>query len=192
MNKMNQTTIFSQLDTILKDTINIKLKKKLDKLKGLLLEDLDSEYHEVALEILDLHSYDTRTILKLNATRKTRTKREIDPSTRCMARIGLGYQCSRSVTDNSVFCKSHYLSRPYGRIDAPEPPEKKMAKRRGRRSKNDKEYTIDEIDMTRYVQAIMLNINGESYLMDQNNVLYQFNSNNEIVGHVTDDKVEWY
>lgn len=189
---MNKTTIFTQLDTILRDTINVKLHKKLDKLKDLLLENLDPEHHTIALDILELHSYDTKTILKLNATRKTRTKREIDPEIRCMARIGLGNQCSRSRTDDCVFCKSHHLSRPYGRIDAREPPEKKMAKRRGRRSKNDKEYTIEDLDMNRYVQAIMININDEQYLMDQNNVLYQFNSNHEIVGHVTGDKVEWY
>jgi hypothetical protein len=190
---MNQTEFFSQLDTILREATNAKLKKKLDKLRDLLLEYLDPAYHAVALEVLDLHRYDARTILKLNATRKIRTKRDIDPVTRCMARIGLGNQCSRSRTSSSsVYCKSHYLSRPYGRIDVSEPPEKKMAKRRGRRSRSDKDYTIEDLDMDRYVQAIFFNINDEPYLMDQNNVLYQFNSNNEIVGHIVDGKVEWY
>lgn len=189
---MNRTAVFAEFDVVLREATNAKLSKKLSKLRDQVLENLDPEYHELATDIMDLYSYNSRTVLKLNATRKTRTKREIDPVTRCMARIGLGTQCSRSRTDESEFCKSHHTSRPYGRIDVPEPPEKKMAKRRGRRSKNDKEYTIDDLDMNRYVQAILININDESYLMDQNNVLYQFNSNNEIIGHVIDDKVEWY
>lgn len=189
---MNQTTIFEQLDTILRDATNAKLHKKLDKLKETLLEHLDPKYHATVLEILDLYNYDTRTVLKLTAARKTRNKRDIDPLIRCLARIGLGNQCSRSRTDDSVFCKSHNLSRPYGRIDDPEPPEKRMAKRRGRRSKHDKDYTVEDLDMDLYVQAILININEEPYLMDQNNVLYRFNGGNEIVGFVTDDKVEWY
>lgn len=189
---MNQTAVFAQFDDILREATNYKLNKKLDKLRGMLLENLDEQFHEEARAVLELNQYEIRTVLKLTSSRKSRTKREIDPTTRCMARIGLGSQCSRSRTDRTDFCKSHLISRPYGRIDTPEPSEKKMAKRRGRRSKYDKEYTIDDLDVNRYVQAILININDEPYLMDENNILYQFNSNNEIVGHIINDKVEWY
>lgn len=181
------------LDSVLHDTINKKLRKKLQKLESQLKSCISEEYHDFIDTVLETHTYDVRTVLKLNTTRKSRTKREIDPATRCMARIGLGNQCSRSRMSNDCdYCKSHHLSRPYGRIDVPEPMEKKMAKRRGRRSKHDKNYTIDDLDINKYVQAILIYINDDPYLLDQNNILYQFNSNNEIVGYVVDEKVEWY
>lgn len=189
---MNQTQLFTQFDKLLNDAINAKIKKKLDKLQSQILDLLDPEYHQVAKDCITSHSYSTRIALKLTATRKARVKREIDPDTRCLARIGLGSQCSRSRINESLFCKSHSIFRRYGQIDIPEPLEKKIAKRRGRRSNKEKEYTIDDLDMDQYVQAILLNINDEPYLLDQNNILYQFNSNNEIVGHLVDEKVEWY
>lgn len=187
---MNRTKVFSYLDGILKDTINIKLQKKLDKLQEEILKNLPDNQHDIALEIINRYRYEARTVLKINAAKRSR-KRVIESSTKCMARIGLGTQCSRSRADNSEFCKSHLVSRHYGRIDTTEPPGK-MAKRRGRRGKSGKEYTVEDLDLDSYVQAILININGESYLMDQNNILYQFNSNNEIVGKVTDGKVEWF
>lgn len=189
---MNKTRVFNQFDTVLHDATNIKLQKKLDKLETILHERLGDKYQDLVTECINRQRYDVRTVLKLTASRKTRIKREIDPDTRCMARIGLGSQCSRSRINNSNFCKSHHISRRYGRIDVPEGPEKKIAKRRGRRSKHEKDYTIEDLDINRYVQAILVNINDEPYLIDQNNILYQFNSVNEIVGFVVDDKVEWY
>lgn len=190
---MNKTSVFMNLDNILNDAINKKLQKKLDKLVTQLKSCVSEEHHDFIDTLVQSHTYNVRTVLKLNTTRKSRTKREIVPETRCMARIGLGNQCSRSRMDKDYdYCKSHYMSRPYGRIDVPEPVEKKMAKRRGRRSKNDKNYTIDDLDIDKYVQAILININDEPYLLDQNNILYQFNGNNEIVGYVEDEKVEWY
>ena len=189
---MNKTNFFNYLDNTLKDAINSKLQKKLSKLQDTILENLPTEYHQVALEVIDRHRYEARTVLKINAAKRSRSKRDIEPSTKCMARIGLGAQCSRSRANGSDYCKSHEASRPYGRIDMSEPPGKKMAKRRGRRSKAGKEYTVEDLDLDSYVQAILIDINGESYLMDQNNILYQFNSNNEIVGRVVDGKVEWF
>ena len=57
---------------------------------------------------------------------------------------------------------------------------------------SDKKYNIEDLDMGKYVQAILIKINDESYLLDQNNLLYKFNNNNEIVGTLIDDQVEWY
>jgi len=189
---MNRTTLFTDIDNAIRDITNAKLQKKLEKLKTIVLEKLDPEYHAIVSEIIDLYSYDARTVLKLSTGRRIRSKREIDSDVRCMARIGLGNQCSRSRTSKTVFCKSHDISRPYGRIDVAEQSEQKIAKRRGRRSKTDKAYSISDLDMSLYVQAILIYLNNEPFLMDQNNVLYQYNSNNEIVGQVVDDKVVWY
>jgi hypothetical protein len=202
---MNQTKVFNEFGTILRDAVNTKLLRKLNTLRDQVMDLLDEKEYDSVADILFRHNYEVRTVLKLNAVKKTRTKREIDPENQCLARIGLGAQCSRSRVGvgvgvgvggdagaDEVFCKSHKQSRPYGRVDVYEQPETKMTKRRGRRSKNDKEYTIENLDVSKYVQAILLNINDEPYLMDQNNILYQFNGNNEIVGCVVDDQVEWY
>lgn len=190
---MNQTDVFTCFDNVLKDAVNAKLQKKLDKLESILNTELQGHIDaDLIHKLVQGQRYDIRTTLKLIAARKARVKRDIDPNTRCLARIGLGTQCSRSRMDNADFCKSHHISRPYGQIGMPEMPNKKIAKRRGRRSKYDRDYTVDDLDMDKYVQAILIHIGDEPYLMDQNNVLYQFNSNNEIVGHVNNDKVEWY
>lgn len=190
---MNQTSIFSDIDTILKDAVNAKLERKLDKLASLILNSVDNEHHSSIKTILEKQRYSIRTTLKLNAVRKSRTKKEVESDIRCMARIGLGTQCSRSKSSNNTdYCKSHLISLPYGRIDQPEPSGQVISKRRGRRSKNEKEYNISNLDMNKYVQSILINIDSQPYLLDQNNILYQFNNKNEIVGTVVNDVVEWY
>ncbi len=189
---MNQTAIYLIIDQLLKDAANSKLRKKLDKLREVLTETLDEEYHEEVFRLLDDQSYDIRTTLQLGPVRKSRTKKELEPEIRCMARIGLGTQCSRSRTDDMDYCKSHMLSLPYGRIDMPEELEKKITKRRGRRCKAEKECSIEDLDMGKYVQAILITIDGGPYLLDQNNVLYHFNTNNEIAGTIVGDQIEWY
>ena len=189
---MNHILAFDAVDTLLNSAINSKLEKKLDKLEKQLLQALEPEYFALVKQIMSDNTYNIRTTLKINTVRKTRSKKDILPNTRCMARIGLGTQCSRSKMHNSDYCKSHYISLPYGRIDSTESIEKKVAKKRGRRCKTDKQYKVEDLDMDKYVQAILIKINDESYLLDQNNVLYKFNTNNEIVGTLVDDQVEWY
>lgn len=195
---MNQTKIFATFNQILHDAVNRKLSRKFSKAMDIIEKHItDPILLDKIRSLFDEQRYEVRTVLKLNVVRKTRTKREIDPDIRCMARIGLGTQCSRSRIDRSDYCKSHQVSLPYGRADSPESLEKKIAKRRGRRSKNDKDYNIKDLDMDKYVQAILIKVehkNGcKSYLLDQNDVLYQFNSNNEIAGYlVNNDHIEWY
>ena len=189
---MNNILAFDAVDTLLNSAVNAKLVKKLDRLEKLLLQALDTEHYGLVKQIMNDNTYNIRTTLKINTVRKTRSKKDILPDTRCMARIGLGTQCSRSKMNHSDYCKSHYISLPYGRIDSTEAIEKKVAKKRGRRCKTDKQYKVEDLDMNKYVQAILIKINDESYLLDQNNVLYKFNTNNEIVGTLIDDQVEWY
>jgi hypothetical protein len=197
---MNQTKIFSVLDEILHDAINSKLRYKFAKTLELISKTItDTKLLDIIKLQFNEQCYDVRTALKLSIVRKTRSKRTVDPKARCMARIGLGAQCSRSRIGNSEHCRSHQMSLPYGRCDIPEVPEKKLAKRRGRRSKNNKEYNISDLDMGKYVQAILIKIENKdsqentSYLLDQNDVLYHFNGNNEIAGRlINNEHVEWY
>jgi hypothetical protein len=195
---MNQLPVFNCLNNILKDVTNLKLQDKLSNLEDLLKIDYDGPHLETMLKLLQDQKYEIRTVLKLVSARKTRTKKDINPETRCMARIGLGTQCSRSHMNDSKYCKSHILSLPYGNIHDPE-IETKIVKKRGRQSKVDKEYTVDELDMNKYVQALLIVIEDKPYLLDQNNILYQHDTNNVIVGRLVDDdscignvRVEWY
>ena len=189
---MNHILAFDAFDSLLNSAVNAKLNKKIDRLEKAMLQALDVQYHNVAKQIVKDNTYNVRTTLKINTVRKTRSKKEILPDTRCMARIGLGTQCSRSKMPHSDYCKSHFISLPYGRIDSSEGIEKRVAKKRGRRCKSDKKYNVEDLDMEKYVQAILIKINDESYLLDQNNLLYRFNTNNEIVGTLIEDQVEWY
>ena len=197
---MNQTKAFSTFDEILHDAINCKLHAKFTKALEVIKKSITDEAVLEQFEALcEEQCYDVRTVLKLNVVRKTRSKRTVDRDIRCMARIGLGSQCSRSRIGASEYCRSHQLSIPYGRSDIPESPEKKIAKRRGRRSKTDTEYDISDLDIDKYVQAILIKVENkddkesQSYLLDQNDVLYQFNSHNEIMGClVNHEQVEWY
>ena len=189
---MNQITSFNSFDSVLNDAINQKLHKKLDKLEQTIIDKCSPEHHSYIKELISEHRYKIRSTLKISMVRKTRCKKDISPHTRCMARIGLGTQCSRSKMENSEFCKSHFISLPYGRIDSPEIIDQKVTKKRGRRSKVDKGFTIEDLDMNKYIQAIVININGDTYLLDQNNILFKHNNLNEIVGFLNEDKVEWY
>ena len=189
---MNQIPGFSEFDIILNDAINTKFQKKMDKLLKTVLSQVDFENLSLIKQIFSENNYNIRSSLKLNTARKTRVKKDISPCTRCLARIGLGTQCSRSKMNNSAFCKSHFISLPYGRIDGPEIADKKISKKRGRRCKTNKAYDIEDLDMHLYVQSILIKINDESYLLDQNNILYKFNNLNEIVGSLVDDQVKWY
>lgn len=201
---MNQMEIFRVMDELLREATNIKLKVMLDELKTVCKREYRTR-PDVLLAILDalkLQNYEARTALKLTAIRKPRVKKELPPESRCMARIGLGNQCSRSRIINSEYCKSHTTSLPYGTIGE-EPPEKQPGRKRGRRKKATIEYTRDDLDMNKYVQAMVIQIptgqgdEVKDFLVDQHNVLYQYDSNNVIVGRLIEIEngelsVEWY
>ncbi len=63
-------------------------------------------------------------------------------------------------------------------------------KKRGRRGKG-KQINIENLDQTKYVQAILMKIGDASYLVDENDIVYNFNQNNEIVGYIKDEQIYW-
>lgn len=180
---MNHTTIFNEFGKVLLDAVNSKLSKKLHKLETVVMEQTSPTLHSVVADIFAEYSYDARITLRLSLLRRSRTKKETSPDHRCLARIGLGMQCSRSHLEESDYCKSHQVSLPYGRIDRPD------TEHRVRRGKPDS-HQISDLDMDKYVQAILIDIESNPYYMDQNGILY-YPDNNEIAGIVT-DAVEWY
>ena len=112
-----------------------------------------------------------------------------------MARIGLGTQCTRSKMSDveSDYCKSHKLSLPYGRIDGPIVQKTtKMAQRRGRKQKAKMTYELEDLDISKYIQATVINIDDNMLIQDENGLLYTYDTVNQIIGRVIDDKIVWY
>ena len=60
---------------------------------------------------------------------------------------------------------------------------------RGRKKNN--LCKLENIDITKYVQATVTTINNEKYFMDQHNILFKFDTN-EIVGHIVNHEVQWF
>lgn len=190
---MNDTIFFSSINEVLNLAVNRKFDNKLQDLQ----QQLETLAQDMSLDIdvgkiMVSQKYPIKTVIHMMPIKKTRTKRVINPELQCMARTGLGTQCSRSKIANEDYCGSHCNSRPYGRIDCQTLPENKMIKKRGRRGKKTKEYKLEDLDMSKYVQAILVMIDEDPYLLDQNSVLYKYNTDNEIVGCIVDEEVNWY
>lgn len=182
--------MFGDIKSVLDREINKQLNAKLDKLCEKLKSQLAEEHHSYVDSVVNEQRYPVHVVIRLNLSKKQRAKKELSQDIRCQARIGLGTQCSRSRTDG-VYCKSHNASLPYGNISSVN-PNARITKKRGRRGKAAKECSLESLNMDMYVQAILIKIGEESYFLDQYNVLYSLDVNNEIIGYVEDDEVHWY
>jgi len=75
--------------------------------------------------------------------------------------------------------------------DAPKKTESAKAHvQRGRKKNNT--CKLEDLDVNKYVQAVVLQVENEQYLLDQHNLLYKFNSVNEIVGHIVNHEIQWF
>jgi len=112
---------------------------------------------------------------------------KIAVSDRCSARIHNGSQCSRKRHSHaSQFCGSHANSLPYGRIDIQLAEHKSARKKLSNTGKTVTDYT-------RYVRTSVINIGGTDYLIDDNGVVYEHNSENTIVAlRVKDNEYQWF
>lgn len=114
---------------------------------------------------------------------------------RCLARIHSNNQCSRKCKTNDVeFCGSHLHSLPYGRIDMDPLNVNKLVekKTRGRKSKNKSYVELDQIDLTNYIKTEIITIDGNEFLIDENNVIFENNNINTIVGTKIDEQYKWF
>ena len=75
------------------------------------------------------------------------------------------------------------------RQEQPFQPFKKTYVPRGRKKNN--VCKLENLDITKYVQATVTTINNEKYFMDQHNILFKFDTN-EIVGHIVNHEVQWF
>jgi hypothetical protein len=111
-----------------------------------------------------------------------------------MARIHDNTQCTRKYKDTSTrLCGSHTNSLPYGRIDDPIGQKLIEKKNKGRKTKHKSSMELDNIDFSKYIKTEIICINGVEYLVDENNILFENNDTNTIIGHkLSDDNIEWF
>jgi hypothetical protein len=114
---------------------------------------------------------------------------------RCMARIHDNTQCTRKYKDmKTQLCGSHANSLPYGRIDDNNTniklPEKKT---KGRKAKNKNMTPSDQIDLSKFIKTEMITINGTDYLVDDNNIIFENDDMNTILGRKkSENQYEWF
>ena len=114
----------------------------------------------------------------------------------CMARIQKGTQCSRKCKDDtSEFCGCHSNVLPYGRIDEQLEEVNTLIekKTRGRKSHNKTNIDLEQIDLSLYIKTTITNINGKELLIDENNVIYENDRTNTIIGILKgDNDYQWF
>lgn len=185
---MNQTLFFQEINTVLNTLTTQYLNEMLDEFHDELLAKYPT-LDGMLNDLIDIYRYPINAILKLEI-HQVKKKREADQLHRCLARIGLGKQCSRSHMTDAEFCRSHKDNTPYGRIDGPE-VEHQILKKRGRQAKT-QTINTEDIDLSKYIQAIRIKIHNDSYLVDSNDIVYKLTPTNEIVGRLSDDIIIWF
>ena len=187
---MNGTTVFAIFDGYIEAEVNRKLNLRLDELQEALFKE-HPLFKDLIFAAVKKQRYPVQITLRLDAEKKTRRKKQLSPECRCMARTGLDAQCRRPRVGETRYCQSHSFSLPYDDIESAQRPEQKIVKKRGRRGKG-KPLNLERLDQTKYVQAVVINIGDTSYLVDEHDVIYNFNQNNEIVGYIKDEEVHWF
>lgn len=101
---------------------------------------------------------------------------------RCMARIHNQTQCTRKWKDPiTQLCGSHIHSTPYGRFN----------QESEQMNSSDPSQVVD---LTQYLPTKVITIKGVDYLIDDNQIIYENNETNTIVGHKIESSgsYEWF
>lgn len=133
--------------------------------------------------------------LKKKGPKPKRNKKDVKEKPRCIARIANGNQCRRfkNPKTDSGFCSCHETHCPHGRIDGPLGGKFiNIPKKRGPKSKNIKDYTVDDLDTDLYIQCKLIKVDQKLYLIDSLGLLYFNNNHGEIVGRRVGDEIHWY
>jgi len=146
-----------------------------------ILKKICLDYHLDIDTVAKKYNMDVTKIgIKLGV--KKRNRRVLPKHLQCMGRKLDGKQCTRGRKDNSEYCKSHMNKLPYGRIDDEFKLKEPLKRGRKRKSSSKEvEYVFTHIDV----------IDGENYLVDNNNFVYSFDINNpEFLGIKTESGIK--
>jgi hypothetical protein len=124
---------------------------------------------------------------------KKKTYRVAENHNRCQARVSTGLQCRKSRKDDGTLCGWHLRYIPYGRYDGPlEGKFLSIPKKRGRKVRNTKEYSLNDLDLDLYIKTQTIVLNNEKYRIDKQGMLYTNDNECHIVGRREGDLIYWY
>lgn len=192
---LTECAFLDDISSALTKAVNTKFLAKMADLRRLLHEqaDLDPELVDF---LVNQQSYQIKTRIRPHQTKQSRSKKVSNDDARCMARIAVGDQCSRQRLEAIEYCKGHMHIRPYGRIDTMGTQQKSQSSHRRRRRRVHKiknmDYKVSDLDMTQYIQSIYIEIEGRPYLLDEHGVVYEYSTDNIIMGMLRDNLVTWY
>ena len=197
--EIESTDFFKCVQGTLNEKINFLIGKRLDELKIKLNNVLTKEEVEKlkfegidVISFIDNYKFPIYTKLQTHQVKRNREKRVISSEKRCLARIGHGRQCSRSKLEGKEFCKSHSIVLPYGRFDGPlEGKSLIIAGKRGKKNVSS-EFELEDLDLSLYIQSIVVKIDGKDYLIDENKMIFTHDYNNDLVGKQIGDEVHWF
>jgi hypothetical protein len=115
--------------------------------------------------------------------KKKTTKKCLPCNERCNGRKMDFSQCTRKRKDGTKFCGSHIKNRPNGEIDDDGSCFNRRKGKRGRKRKNINDNVGKDVILTTKKY-----INGELYLLDQNQVVYNYSQNMPIILGVLKDE----
>lgn len=123
-----------------------------------------------------------------------RSRRTIDTNLQCQARTGKNTRCIRAKRDGADYCKTHQYSLPHGRFDEPEPIKSKSSKR-GRKKKNPKVWSFDELYKNDYIETkpAKMEYGGTviDVLVDQHMFIYD-RVTYKIIARKVGDEIHWF
>lgn len=177
----------------------------MDRYNRLITEIFDKSNY---IQQLEIPSYDEHIIKSLSFLINVKINQqfsalktlhsETDKNKRCYARIHNSARCSRHTkNEDTDFCGSHINSLPYGRIDEDQPElgqltAKKTRGRKAIKARNRLNTELDQIDLNDYIKTQVINISGNEYLIDENDVIFANDNNNTIVGRKKNNTYEWF
>lgn len=199
----SQILIFDYVRKVLQNSIYIKLCESTDSLLSDIYESLSVEEKmkinkKITPAILQSFYPEVDISLSMTSIPNIKQRIEVNPVKRCLARVGLGKQCSRSRKDKGDFCTGHSKSLPYGRIDGPlEGKALHVKKPRGRRTtvatkSKQVAHSKKGLNMSKYLQTTVVHFEKDEYLLDEYGIMYTNTAENSICGRVVDDTIQWF
>lgn len=152
-----------------------------DNILQLLSNVFNSNLKEILIKISDDYNLDSDTLINkyvgdiqdinlvLDDKRKKRKKNKILASDElCMAKKADNLQCTRRRKEGCEYCGKHQNNLKFGRID------------------DEERYN----DKTKYIRTIHKRIDGEDYLIDDDNIVYTFDKTSpEVLGVFKEGKI---
>jgi len=183
---MDNTQLHIQMENYTEAEVNRKLKLRLRELELALMRLYPADAG-IITDIVTKYSYPVTSTLRLDIEKKTRKKRELPIEMRCEARTGNNTQCRRPKGSGNIYCLSHQHTLPHGNINKTQPLTERITGKRGRKKKNKEVFKTEDLDKTKYIQAVLVEIGDTPYLVDENHIIYKYGGDNIIVGHINGD-----